>query len=203
MSIVWDSLVKDSERVLEKIDKEIDKLKTLNIKKELEIEARVNLSKEVAELKDDMEVTKEASEFIQLQLNLFNKKYIDRIEGLINKALSFIFFDASYEAKLEIKDKKLEVLLKDNDKNLIKPLSKVGGGIRIVISVFLQVFFIIERKLERIMLLDESLYAVSEAYRERFYSFLKLNSKENNFYLLVISHDERTEKYMDNVITIM
>ena len=203
MSAMWNSLIEESETILKKIDKEIDKLKTLKIKKELEVDTRVNLSKEIAELKDDIEVTKEAWDFIQTQLNLFNKKYIDRIEGLINKALAFIFYDESYEAKLEIKDKKLEIMLRDNGKDLTKPLSKVGGGIRIVISVFLQIFFITERNLERLMLLDESLYAVSEAYRERFYNFLKLNSVENNFYLLVISHDERTEKYMDNVITII
>lgn len=202
MPTLRDTLIKAENIINEVVDVELNKLKTLKIKKELEIETRVNLSEEVTKLKEDIETTKESSDFIQLQLNLFNKKYIDRIEKLINKALAYVFYDENYKAKLEIKDKKLELLLEDKTKELTKPLSKIGGGIRIVISVFLQIFFIIERNLEKLLLLDESLYAVSEAYRERFYNFLKIHSKENNFHLLIISHDERTEKYMDNVITI-
>ena len=55
MSAMWNSLIEESETILKKIDKEIDKLKTLKIKKELEVDTRVNLSKEIAELKDDIE----------------------------------------------------------------------------------------------------------------------------------------------------
>ena len=76
MSAMWNSLIEESETILKKIDKEIDKLKTLKIKKELEVDTRVNLSKEIAELKDDIEVTKEASDFIQTQLNQGSKQLV-------------------------------------------------------------------------------------------------------------------------------
>lgn len=195
-------VIEEANIVLDRINKELKTLEMLKIKKELLEEDRLKLSTEVNELKEDIENTKEASEFIQSNLNAFNEKYLEKIRVLINKALKYIFYDQNYEIVIELGNKKIDFLLKDNIKELTKPLSKVGGGIRIVVSVFLQVFFIMERNMERLILQDESLYAVSEIYRERFYNFMKMNSKENNFYIIVISHDERTERYMDDIISI-
>ena len=195
-------VIEEANVVLDRINKELKTLEMLKIKKELLEEDRLKLSTEVNELKEDIENTKEASEFIQSNLNAFNEKYLEKIRVLINKALKYIFYDQNYEIVIELGNKKIDFLLKDNIKELTKPLSKVGGGIRIVVSVFLQVFFIMERNMERLILQDESLYAVSEIYRERFYNFMKMNSKENNFYIIVISHDERTERYMDDIISI-
>lgn len=204
MPDLWNEHVKEEAKiVLEKINKELKTLEMLKIKKELLESDRLKLSTEVNLLKEEIEDTKEASEFIQSNLNAFNEKYLERIRLLINKALKYIFYDQNYEIVIELENKKINFLLKDHIKDgLTKPLSKVGGGIRIVVSVFLQVFFIMERNMERLILQDESLYAVSEIYRERFYSFMKMNSKENNFYIIAISHDDRTERYMDDIISI-
>ena len=181
-----------------------NELKILTMKKELTLAGIKEKTKTIEELIKKEENTKRASDVIQECLNIFNEQYLNKIKKLLDAALKFVFFDQDYEFVFDLKDKdkKVDFAIMDHQKNLKKPLTKLGGGLRVVISTFLQIFFITERSNKRILLLDESLYAISEKYRENFYTFLKTHSRENEFYILIISHDATANKHMQHVIKI-
>lgn len=195
----------DSQQIVRAIkfyEKKEEEIKILNVKKEMidsEIKSKLSIIEKLTRQEED---TKRAADVIQECLNVFNEQYLNRIKKLLNAALKFVFFDQDYEFVFELKNKEIEFTIMDHQKNLQKPLSKLGGGIRVVISTFLQIFFITERKNQKILLLDESLYAISEKYREKFYTFLKTHSKENSFHILIISHDETANKYMEHIVEI-
>lgn len=116
--------------------------------------------------------------------------------------MTYVFDDEMYEFEISIDEKKIEFYLYDRTKDLKKTLNKVGGGIRVVIAVFLQMFFIETRGHHPALFCDESLYDVSEQYREKFFGFISKYCKQNNFKIVVISHDTSIEKYIENIIVL-
>ena len=148
-------------------------------------------------LQDVFVVKTDNVEKVKKAIEEYNSQYLDQLEILVNNVLKYSFHDQHYEFKIVPEDKKIEFMIIDHLKGIEKTLDKFGGGISIVISIFLQIYFITERNKKRIILADECLYAISEKYREKFYAFIKKYSQENDFYIFVISHDQSTSKYMD------
>lgn len=186
--------IKNAIDFLESKEKELEVLATKQVL--LQEDRKRNVDK-VRIFKEGSEVAKRTAERIQRSIEEFNKQYLKSLEDLVNSVLKYSFHDQNYEFKIVPEDKKLEFKIIDHLKGIEKTLDKLGGGISIIISVFLQIYFITERNHERLIIADECLYAISEEYRERFYHFIRKYTQENNFYVFVISHDKTTSKYMD------
>lgn len=188
------------EKILDKLTEAENNYKSILMLKEhceLNLKSQKN---QMETIKQELLILDEAVIELNKIINDKNKKYLDKVQTTINKALSFIFDDSMYEFTIEMKDKEIEFYLFDRLKGITKKLNKVGGGIRVVISVFLQMFFIETRSFRKILFCDESLYDVSEEYREKFFTFLKKYCIQNDFRIVVISHDPTIEKYIQNVL---
>ncbi len=188
------------EKILEKLTEAENNYKSILMLKEhceLNLKSQKN---QMEAIKQELLILDEAVIELNKIINDKNKKYLEKVQTTINKALSFIFDDSMYEFTIEMKDKEIEFYLFDRLKGITKKLNKVGGGIRVVISVFLQMFFIETRSFRKILFCDESLYDVSEEYREKFFTFLKKYCIQNDFRIVVISHDPTIEKYIQNVL---
>lgn len=131
-----------------------------------------------------------------------NDKYLNKIKLIINKALLYIFDDEIYEIDIETNDRKIEIFFIDKIKSIKKGLGRIGGGIRVVIATFLQIFFIQTRDYKKILFCDESLYDVSQEYREKFFEFLKKFCKENDFKIVVMSHDSTMRRFIEHIVEI-
>lgn len=188
------------EKILDKLTEAENNYKSILMLKEhceLNLKSQKN---QMETIKQELLILDEAVIELNKIINDKNKKYLEKVQTTINKALSFIFDDSMYEFTIEMKDKEIEFYLFDRLKGITKKLNKVGGGIRVVISVFLQMFFIETRSFRKILFCDESLYDVSEEYREKFFTFLKKYCIQNDFRIVVISHDPTIEKYIQNVL---
>lgn len=167
------------------------------------------LNKSIEEIRKDLdnninELNLLDSSFKQYNLIIKEKndKYINKIKSLINKALLYIFDDEIYEIDIEIDDRKIEIYFIDKIKNIRKGLGRIGGGIRVVIATFLQLFFIQTRGFNKILFCDESLYDVSQEYREKFFEFLKKFCDKNDFKIVIMSHDTTMRKYIEHIVEI-
>ena len=190
------------QNVLEHLtEKEKEYTELLNLKKhsELNLEEKKGA---MEKLKEDLLILDEAVIELNEKINEKNKKYLEKVQTTINKALAFIFDDSIYEFSIEMKDKEIEFYLFDRIKGITKKLNKVGGGIRVLISVFLQMFFIETRSFRKVLFCDESLYDVSGEYREKFFTFLKKYCIQNEFRIVIISHDPTIEKYIQHILYI-
>lgn len=190
------------EKILEKLTEAENNYKSILMLKE---HCSLNLESQkyqMENIKKELAILDEAVIELNTIINDKNKKYLEKVQTTINKALAFIFDDSMYEFVIEMKDKEIEFMLFDRIKGLTKKLNKVGGGVRVVISVFLQMFFIETRTFRKVLFCDESLYDVSEEYREKFFTFLNKYCLKNDFRIVIISHDTSIEKYIQNVLYI-
>ncbi|MGL4865259.1 MAG: hypothetical protein ACRC4T_19360 [Cetobacterium sp.] len=138
-----------------------------------------------------------------------NGIFIEKIEKLLNKALTSIFFDEEYELKIIVDNKKLSFELIDN-KNMDddnKPLQidvedACGGGIITVIGFILQIFIIQLLDLSRIIFIDEGFMAISSTYRPLFYEFLNKFCEETDTKIMLVSHDNLALEYAKNIFEI-
>lgn len=158
------------------------------------------LSDKEQELKDCIELISDYKlAYMQLDdiIEKSNNKFIEKIERLLNKAISTIFYDENYSIKLLVENKKLDIQLIDNnnvdkDGNPLKTdlEDACGGGVITVIGFTLQLFIIEVLGLNKTIFIDEGFMALSDKYRPILYDFINEFCKTANMKILLISHDE-------------
>ena len=160
-------------------------------------------------IKKNIELHKTAYSQLEKIIEESNRKYINKIEKLLNKAIKTIFYDEDYAIKVIVDNKKLNFMLLDmnNKDDNNEPLEvdiddACGGGIITVIGFVLQLFIIEILKLNKTIFVDEGFMALSETYRPLFYDFINEFCKNTNMKILLISHDELVREKAIKEITI-
>jgi DNA repair exonuclease SbcCD ATPase subunit len=145
-------------------------------------------------------------EFQKKAISVIYERSIGEISNTLNEALSYVYHDCNYKVRLELEDKRsnkqLEIVVEDHSYS--PPLELdikdgVGAGIRAVISFTLYIYFLVSKGAYPLLLLDESYSSVSNAYKERFFTFVSNLSKAKGFSTVFITHTTEALDYADNV----
>ena len=190
-----------------------DRALSLKSKKELSTKNLLNAQnllnsklEELKQVKENRLIQESSIKVLNNIIELMSKENIKQIVDIATYALQTIFTDKDYALELEIRELRSKntcelYLIDSTDKdNVIKAkLEDTGGGIKVVISFVLQIFYIMYYNLNRILFLDEALSAVSIEYIPSLMTFIKSLSSQRGFTFLAVCHDLRFFDYADHV----
>lgn len=165
----------------------------------------IETAEKLLQAKEKVLVQEASIKVLREIIDIMSKEFIDSIVDLMTYALQTIFYDMNYSVKILLKEsrnsKQAEILLVDKkeDGSIIEsPIpDNCGGGITSVLGLVLQVFFIQYFKLNKILIIDEGLSQISNAYIKPTMEFMKTLSEQRDFKFMFICHDPRFIKYAD------
>lgn len=165
----------------------------------------IETAEKLLQAKEKVLVQEASIKVLREIIDIMSKEFIDSIVDLMTYALQTIFYDMDYSVKILLKEsrnsKQAEILLVDKkeDGSIIEsPIpDNCGGGITSVLGLVLQVFFIQYFKLNKILIIDEGLSQISNAYIKPTMEFMKTLSEQRDFKFMFICHDPRFIKYAD------
>jgi DNA repair exonuclease SbcCD ATPase subunit len=154
-----------------------------------------------------MEVKTKSLEVFKDLIGILSEKGMSRLKDLVTYGLTTIFDDSQYELDIEVAErgslKTAELYLKDGATGIRAPLNgSVGGGIQVIVSMILRVYFILSFNLRRVLIFDEAFANLSEEYVDGLFKFLSYLSKELGFRVLMVSHDPRFLPYADKTYSV-
>lgn len=130
-----------------------------------------------------------------------SNRFIKELEELLNSSVQTIFAERDYSVEIVVEDnKRASIHLKyvDEDGNEISPdVKDCGGGIRTVIGIILQVYFIFYSDVERVIFVDEGFSQVSSDFLPQLFGLLDELCKNNGLKLCLVTHDSRIMEYAD------
>lgn len=143
-----------------------------------------------------------ARNYLDLLIKNESNSFIKSINEILNYGLKAIFYDCDYSIDINIDNEKsksnIYLVYTDENGNKISPnIQQCGGGIKTVIGVLLQIFFIVHYELEPILFVDEGFSQVSSQYLPNLFSIIQEVTKKNCLKLLLVTHDTRILKYAD------
>lgn len=180
-----DNIQKDFDDNLSKINKFQEDLKTLNA---------------------CYTTTSTAHEYLESLIKTESSRFIKKIRDILDYGVKTIFFDEEYSIDIRTEDTNTTIHLVYTDKlgNIISPdIKHCGGGVRTVVGVLLNLFFIFHYKTEPIIFVDEGFSQVSSIYIPYLMGLLQELSDKNGLKILLITHDMRIMSYADKVYEIL
>jgi len=168
----------------------------------------VSKEEEIVELTLRQEVLTKVSELYRVLMDQMVMDQIRAIETIVSEGLRTIFYDQDLSFKAEVSQKYNKVSVEfficqgDPDNGGIKgpPLDAFGGGPSSIASLILRILTLLRMKRKRILLLDETLAAVSDDYIEATGQFLQKLAESSDLSLLMVTHkpaflDHATRSY--------
>lgn len=151
---------------------------------------------EIEELDAEHDVLVKVSELYRMLLDKLVLTQVHALEGLVTEGLKTIFFDQdlSFKAELATKYNKVSVDLffcqgdPENGGYKGPPLESFGGGPSSLASLVLRVMTLLRMKRRRILLLDETLMAVSDEYIDSTGQFLQRLAETSGLDILLVTH---------------
>lgn len=147
-----------------------------------------------------------AIDYMKKLIDVLSRKHINHLEKLLNSAVQSIFYDKDYHIEFEISEYRnnnnLTIYLIETleDGNEIKTDIKNNGfGLKSIIGLILQVYFIMYHNQSRILFMDESLSAISTNYIEYVKELINSLAKEYGFIFVLVNHDPRWNDLADRV----
>ena len=157
-------------------------------------------------LYDKVETYENSIEYMKKLIDVLSRKHINHLETLLNSAVQSIFYDKDYKIEFEISEYRnnnnLTIYLIETleDGSEIKTDIKNNGfGLKSIIGLILQVYFIMYHNQSRILFMDESLSAISTNYIEYVRELIKSLTKEYGFIFILVNHDPRWNDLADRV----
>ena len=169
---------------------------------------------DILRIRDDLKITeKELQQLQVLHANMDwcyryldalvkseSNRFIKQLEELLNFGVKTIFDDRDYSVEIVTEENnRASIHLKymDEDGNMISPdvRDSVGGGIKTVIAILLNIFFLFQYGITKLLILDEALSQLSSEYLPNLFGLLDELAKKNGLKLLLITHDDRMTEY--------
>ena len=199
--------------MIEKYNDYFNKAISLKSKYEALLEQLNNVKMQKEEIKLKMEEThkkvntyEESIDYMKKLIDILSRKHIAHLETLLNSAVQSIFYDKDYHIEFEISEYRnnnnLTIYLIETleDGSEIKTDIKNNGfGLKSVIGLILQVYFIMYHNQSRILIMDESLSAISTNYIEYVRELIISLTKEYGFIFILVNHDPRWNDLADRV----
>lgn len=151
-----------------------------------------------------------SQKIVQEMIANFSIERIKVLETIVTKCLKTIFFDKNLGFEVEIVDKRNTknvyfYITEENDGQKNKfPLttSSVAGGILVITSFMLQVYFIKYFNLPPIIFLDEAFSQVSDQYINVLHQFLSELKEAYGIIIVLITHDPRFADLAERTYTV-
>lgn len=197
--------------ILNQLFEVVSKLDTVSANYQM---LQTNLSSQKAELKTLTEDHVSLAELVALDLRsatvvqqLFDgvaDSGFRFIENLINSALITVFPERDFSVKIDTglhgTQKTVKFIL--NDGVCDAELHECSGAVQTVVSVILRVYYIVKNNLRRVVILDESFYALHINQVGYFIDFLKNLVRDLKFEFLWVTQNHELLNYIDNVYEI-
>jgi ABC-type iron transport system FetAB ATPase subunit len=156
-----------------------------------------SLCREIEDLRDKAEMLQKVSELFQLLLDQLVNQQVQAVQSVVTDGIRAIFHDLNltFEAVVSSKHNRAWVdfyLRQGNEgdptSHRAKPLDGFGGGPSSVASLILRVLTMLRLKRFPVLLLDETLGAVSDEYVDRTGQFLSKLAEDAGVDLLLVTH---------------
>lgn len=177
------------------IESKLNQLKDekLGLEKSIEILSNQNkkLNNEIGALINEISVLDSCATFFNKTIELKVDEVSSKIEDIINKGLAYIY-GADYRFKLHKSIKRNKTTFSFELCNIESGVAGFeethGGGIMSLISFLFRIVVIAILNKPRLIMLDETLSAVSIEYQEKLSNFIKQIADDMGFTIVVISH---------------
>jgi ABC-type lipoprotein export system ATPase subunit len=170
--------------------------------------SRLANNKEAKRLKDvefnkyskELLLASKSFDFFSNTIDEVVQKYLKSLEEILNVAYFEIYQNETKSIKLDIVEKYnkkvLQLIVLNNGEE--EKLNESGGGVKVVLGVILLIYYILWLDLPKIIFFDETFSCLDSTTLDNFFSVLyKFNEKDFKF--VIVSHDDRLLKYIDNV----
>lgn len=161
--------------------------------------------REVERLSSQIERYTKVGELLRALMDKLVLDQVKTIEGVVTEGLQAIFFDQrlTFEAEVSQKYNKIAIdfFLRQGDEAMAirgHPLESFGGGPSSIASLVLRLLALLRLKRAPILLLDETLAAVSDDYIDAAGQFLRQLATKTGVSVLLITHKTA---YLDNADT--
>jgi hypothetical protein len=165
----------------------------------------VEKESEIGTLSEDIEKLTKVGELLRMLMDKLVLDQVRGIEGIVTEGLGTIFHDQdlTFEAEVGTKYNKIAIdflLRQGQDEAAVRghPLESFGGGPSSVASLVLRLLALLRLKKWPLLLLDETLAAVSDEYTEQAGRFLRKLAETTGIDLLMITHKQ---SYLDHAQT--
>jgi ABC-type dipeptide/oligopeptide/nickel transport system ATPase subunit len=162
----------------------------------------VEKEREIVVLSTRVEQLTKVGELFRALMDKLVLDQVRSIEGIVTEGLRSIFHDQAlaFEADIGQKYNKVTIdfLLKQGmDESTIRgnPIESFGGGPTSVASLVLRLLVLLRLKKWPLLLLDETLAAVSDEYSDQAGRFLRKLAETTGIHLLMITHKQ---SYLDH-----
>ena len=151
---------------------------------------------EVGVLSSQILLKSKVEELFRALMDALVVKQVKAIESLVTEGLQTIFHDQRLSFESEVRPKynkvSIEFFIRQVNARGIevrgKPLESFGGGPSSVASLLLRILTLLRLKRYPVLLLDETLAAVSDEYVDNTGRFLQILSKKMGVTILMITH---------------
>lgn len=157
----------------------------------------IKYTEQAKECQNRIELAKKSKEVYKTVVDEVYRRSMGEIEEVLNMALQYIFFDKNYSVKIEIGDfkgKTVDIMLYDHEftpPRIVDTKNGVGNGVRTVISFVLLSYYLISLARKPFIFSDEAYSGISEAYVDRYFSFISSLCEKKGLKFVLITHDER------------
>lgn len=155
--------------------------------------------KELENVKLVFQTTKFAYAYLDQLVKEESGKFIKRLNEILDFGVKTIFDDCDYSIEIRVSENSkatIHLVYDDDDGNKLSPDIQIcGGGIRTVVGVLMQIFFIFHYKTEPILFVDEGFSQVSSQYLPNLFSLIGEMCEKNGLKVLLVTHDERMIPY--------
>jgi hypothetical protein len=153
---------------------------------------------EISALTSRQEVLAKVSELYRVLMDRMVMDQVLTIERIVSEGLHTIFFDQDLSFKMELSTKYNRISADcfickgDPEKGGFKgnPLDSFGGGPSSIVSLVLRILTLLRTKRKKLLLLDETLGAVSDDYVEQTGQFLRKLSETTSLPILMVTHKD-------------
>lgn len=156
---------------------------------------RDSKKEELESLSQRLELLAKVGELFRALMDMLVMSHVRSIEGVVTEGLRAIFDDQAlvFEAEVQHRYKKVAIdfyLRQDHERVSVRahPLEAFGGGPSSVASLILKVLAMHRLGKWPLLVLDETLAAVSDDYIDQTGVFLKSLAEKTGFSILLVTH---------------
>lgn len=176
----------------------------LTIRRRLQQEREVK-ARHVEDLSRRLDVLAKVSELFRALMDMLVVSHVRSIEGVVTEGLRSVFDDQAlvFEAEVQQRYSKVAIdfyLRQDHRRVSVRahPLEAFGGGPSSVASLILKVLVMTRLGKWPLLVLDETLAAVSDDYIEQTGAFLKGLANKTGFSVLLVTHKQAFLEHAKN-----
>jgi chromosome segregation ATPase len=196
-----DSLRSEHRLRIRAVTKTATELQALRRNLQHEIDAK---AKEVEALASKLDTLSKVGELFRALMDKLVLDHVHSIESVVSEGLKTIFidYDLSFEAEISQRYHKVAIdfFIRQQDQKMsirAHPLEAFGGGPSSIASLILRVLAMRRLKKWPLLVLDETLAAVSNEYIEQTSLFLKELSAKTSISILLITHKPSFTEHAD------